>query len=326
MLIARNQTKLLTASGGGTLIPPPNQSYLVKDIFCQPSANDTYLTLLTGGTTVGKLRVVGLAGNHLPYPAFKTAQIYEHLRGTIIGQLRAMGRAQLNLPPRANDGSIEDFTKNPMDIRYPIASGETFRVTRYAEAGNVCLLYDIYEAGDIQPTLPNGRISAIQRYLHYVTNAATAASGPCAVSTSLIWSGGSAWPVDGSAVAEKNRFSLLALAGNPLAKGASSANKGYTTHLQIINRNTTLFDEDRNGLPFKGDTSGLSAVGYVSEGSVVGPGTAQNPTPPFVLDPALVFAEGETLAINIIIAGWASGGPAAGELDLALALEHEYKS
>jgi len=323
-LKARNQTKLITASGGGTLVADADESFLIKDIFCKASSNDTYLTLLTQGTTVGKIRVAGLAGNHLPYPMVKTAQIYEHLAGTILAQLRAAGRALLGLPPRPGNGDIEEYKKNPLDLRFPVASGETFRVSRYAEAGNVALLYDVYDAGDVTPDLPNGRLSKVQRYLHYGTNAASAADGDCAVATSLIWTGGDGWPFDASAVAERNVFRLLAIVGCPLGKGASSANKGYTTHLKLTRRNTILFDEDRSGLPFKGDTSGLSAVSYVSEGSVIGVGTGLNPTPPLILDPALEFLEGERLTTAIVIAGYASGGPGAGELDLAYVLEHEY--
>ena len=328
---ARNQTKLITASGGGTLTADADESFLIKNVYCNPSTNDTYLTFLIQGTTVGMIRVgknvVGgpaMAGNHLPYPMMKNAYIYEHLAGTIIDQLRTAGRALLGLPPRPFDGGPDEFKKNPLDIRYPVASGETFRVSRYAEAGNVCLLYDVYDAGDIKPDLPNGRLSRIQRYLHYGTNVASAANGDCAVSTSLIWRGGDGWPFDGSTVAEKNVQRLLAIIGCPLGKGASSTNKGYTTHLKLTNRNTILFDENRNGLPFHGDSSGISAASYVSEGSVVGVGTGLNPTPPFILDPPLVFGEGESLTTSIVIAGYASNGPGAGELDLAYVLEHEY--
>ena len=325
-LRAANQVKIITASGGGTLAAGPAQSLLVKDIFCVPSSSDTYLTLLTRGTTIGKLRVKGLAGNHLPFPHVKTAQIYERYSGTILALLRAAGLAQLGLPARPMQADLDLFLKNPLDIRFPIASGESLTVSRYAEAGNVVLLYDEYDAGDIKPDLPNGSASLLQRYLHYVTNVATAATGDCAVTTSLIWTGGPSWPVDLAAVAKNNAYRLLAIVGNPLAKGASAASKGYTTFLKLMRENTVLFDADRNGLPFRGDSSALSAVGYVSEGSVIGPGTAENPRPPFVLDPALVFGEGETLSTWITIAAYASGGPAAGELDLAYVLEHEYKT
>jgi hypothetical protein len=323
-LKARNQTKLITASAGGTLVADADESFLIKDVFCKPSSSDTFLTLLIQGTTVGKVRVAGLAGSHLPYPCLKTAQIYEHLRGTILAQLRAAGLAMLGLPARAGNGDIEGYKANRLDIRFPVASGETFRVSRYAETGNVCLLYDVYDAGDVTPDLPNGRLSKVQRYLHYGTNAASAADGDCAVATSLIWTGGDDWPFGGGAVAEKNIMRLLAIVGCPLGKGASTTNKGYTTHLKLTHRNTILFDEDRSGLPFRGDSSGISAASYVSEGSVVGVGTGLNPTPPLILDPALEFAEGERLTTAIVIAGYASGGPGAAELDLAYVLEHEY--
>jgi len=37
-----------------------------------------------------------------------------------------------------------------------------------------------------------------------------------------------------------------------------------------------------------------------------------------------VFLEGERLTTAVVIAGYASGGPGAAELDLAYVLEHEY--
>jgi len=335
-LKARNQTKLITASGGGTLVADADESFLIKDIFCVPSSNDTYLALLTQGTGVGAFRVKGKAGNHLPYPIPVAVVIYEWSPGTILSRLRRLGKEMLGLPGSPADGGLEDFQKNPLDIRFPIASGETFRVTRYAEAGNVCLLYDIYDAGDIKPEMPNGSKSRISRYLHYATNVASAASGAVAVSTTLMgsgsglsgWAGGDEWPVNGLAVAEKNVYRLLAIAAAPLAKGnaAGSANAGYTTHLQLIARNTILMDEDRVGLPMLGNSAetGASTVSYVSKGSVVGPGTQQNPPGPYLFDPRLEFGEGEKLTTNIVIAGYASGGPGAGELDLAFVLEHEY--
>ncbi len=320
----RNRVKLITGSGGGTLVADADESFLVKDIFDVPTTNETYLSVLVAGVMIAKYRTKGLAGNHLPFPCVKTAQIYEHLAGTIIAQLRAAGRAIAGLPPRPHGDGLAEWQANRFDLAIPVASGQTLTVSRYAEAGNVCLLYDAYDAGDLTPDMPNGTQGKIQRYLHYGTNAASAADGACAVATSAIWTGGDSWPFGGGSVAEKNVFRLLAIAGCPLGKGASAANKGYTTHLQLIHRNNILFDEDAQGLPFKGDTSALSAVSYVSYGSVVGVGKAENPTSPFVLDPPLEFAEGDRLSTNVVIAGYASGGPGAAELDLAYALEHEY--
>lgn len=335
---ARNQVKLITASGGGTLVADADESFLVKDVFCVPSTSDTYLVLLTQGTGVGAFRVKGKAGNHLPHPMPVAVAIYEWLPGTILARLRRLGKEMLGQAGSPADGGIEAFLANPLDIRYPVASGETFTVSRYSEAGRVVLLYDIYDAGDITPDMPNGSKARKTRYLHYGTNVASAASGPVAVSTSLMgtgtgytgWAGGDAWPFNGASVAEKNVYRLLAIAAAPLAKGnaAGTANAGYTTHLQLISRNNILFDEDRVGIPLLGDSAetGAATVTYVSKGSVIGPATHQNPAGPYLLDPALDFREGERLTTNIVIAGYAAGGPGAGELDLAYAIEHEYLS
>jgi len=321
---ARQQVKHITASGGGTLRADEDESFLVREVFCVPSTNDSYVTLIVQGVTVAKLRVKGLAGNHIPYPYVKTAQIYEAVTGGLYGRLRQIGRELFGVGPGLGVGDLEAFQRNPLDLAIPVASGETLTVSRYAEAGDVCLVYDIYDAGDITPDMPNGTRSNVRRYIHYATNSSAITSSPAAVDTSLMWSGGEKWPFDGSAVAERNRFRLLAILGSPCSAGDGSNNKGNTTHLKLIHRNNVLFDEDRNGLPFKGEASTSATVSYVSAGSVVGPMTAENPVPPFVLSPPLDFVEGDKLTTQVVVASAASGGIDASEVDVAFVLEHSY--
>jgi hypothetical protein len=299
----RNQVKILTAASGGSLRADEDEAFLIRDIFCVPSASDDYLTLYCQGVTVGLFRVKGLAGNHLPFPFIKTAQIYEHLTGGLLAWLRSIG----------------------LDLSYPVASGQTFTVSRYAEAGLVVLVYDVYESADVLPDAPNGTQSNVRRYLHYVTNLAAITATPAVVDLSLIWSGGEAWPVSGQAVAERNRFRLFGILGAPTSHGDASANKGCTTHLQLIHRNNVLFDEDRGGLPFNGEVGNIAdAASYISEGSVVGPLTAENPAPGLVLDPPLEFVEGDKLTTQLVLANAAADGIAASEIDLAFVLEHTY--
>jgi hypothetical protein len=322
-LIARNQIKRLTASSGGTLVAPANQSFLIKDLYSVPSTNETYLTLYTQNRTVAKYRTKTLSGNHLPMPSMDTASIYERRMGTILSQMRKAGLEALGKNLSLPGGSLDDWRANSMDLSLPVAPGETFTVSRYAEAGNVTLVYDIYDQADIKNTDPNGSASPIIRYLHYVTNAASTATGDMAVATSLLPTGMDQWPANGLGVADNATIGLYAIIAAPHGKGAATANKGYTTFLKFIYGNTVLFDIDRNGLPFLGDTSGLSAAGYGNTGSVVGDGTAEHPCNPYILDPCLLFRGGDTLAIYETIAGWASGGPGAGELGLALLLERK---
>jgi hypothetical protein len=325
---ARNQVKIITASSGGTLQAPAGEGYLVKDVHCVPSSADAFLGFWVDGTSLLGLRVKGYNGNHCRFPYIKTAAIAEAAPLTLLGYLRQAGLRMLGKAGLASNGGLEDYQANHLDIRLPICSDSVLTLQRYAEAGNVVLVYDVYDAADINAEMVNGPRSKIRRYLHYASAPASSANGDLGLTTSLLttsrMSGISGWPIDLTGVPPGNVFRLLALVGGPNAKGASAANKGYSTFLKLMQRATVLFDVDKNGLPFLGDTSALSATSYVSLGSVIGPLTAENPQPPFILDPALEFGQGETLTISETIANYASGGPGASEADVALVLEHTY--
>lgn len=324
-LKVRNQTKLITASGGGTLRADEDESFLVHGIHCDPSTNDTFVTIYVGGVTLAKIRVKGKSGNHLPYPFAKTAQIYEDRPGALLGYLRARGREIFGQGPGWGENTLEGYQANPLDLSIPVASGETLTVSRFAEAGDVCLVYDIYEAGDVTPAMPNGTRSNVRRYIHYADNAAAITTTPYAVTNSLMWSGGDEWPFNALSVAERNQFSILALVGCPASHGSGAANKGVTTHWQVMLRNNVLFDEDRNGIPFEGETAQVAdAISYIADASLIGPLTAENPAAPLILVPALEFVEGDKLTTQMVLANAAAGGIAANELDVAYVLEHRY--
>lgn len=304
-LLEKNRVKTITASGGGTLAADADESFRIRDLFCVPSTNDTYLTLSIKGTTVGKIRVKGKSGNHLPFPHVKTAQVYELVTGGLFAWARRLG----------------------LDLSIPLASGETLTISRYAEAGYVAVVYDRYDAGDVKPTEPNGSMSPVRRYVHYGENSAAVTGSPASVNTSLIWTGGEQFPFDGSAVAEKNVFRLLAILASPSAHGDGSANKGYSTFLKLIHRNNVLFDEDQNGLPLKGNSAATAdAADYTSLGSVIGPLTAENPAPGLWLPDPITLAEGDKLTTQVIVADAAASGIAASELDVAYLMEQTYLS
>lgn len=326
-LLLRNQVKLITASGGGTLVTPANRGYLIKGIFCSPSAADTYITLLCQGTTVGTFRAKGKAGNHIPFPFIKTSQIYEYAPGGIITRLRMQGQELLDIPIGPYAGDLDNWLKNRMDIRFPVAAGETFTVSRYAEAGNLALLYDVYDDVDINPAMPNGSQSLIRRYLHYITNVLAGANGSVALSTSVKSGGPDTWPISPGNVPDNTTFRLLAIAACPHAFGAAATSQGYTTHLIVMRGSTALFDspEDHVGIPMLGETTAaLGAASQVSFGSLIGPCTAENPGSPFVVDPVLEFGKGETLTLALQYAGWSTPGLTAGLFDCAVVLERQY--
>ena len=300
-LIEKGRVCRITASGGGNLTAPPNQSYRVTDVFCVGSSSDTYLTLINGGRTVNKIRVVGLSGNHAPYPAQKTTQYYE-----------------LSVP-----GLFRFWRGVGLDMAIPVPSGFTLTVSRYAETGDVCLIYDAYDAGDVKADDPNGPDALVQRYLHYATNAAAIAASPVSVASDLIWTGGPGWPFDASQVPAGVEFHLFGIQACPVARGNNTANKGYTTLLTLWKNGDVLLDNlDQAGLPFLGVAATTAdADTYGAAGSIIGSMTGAHPTPPLVFDRPLVFKPGDTLLTQVTVSGAASGGIGAAGLDVAFALE-----
>jgi len=290
----------MSASGGDTLQARPGQGLVLRDVMCAPSSNDTYLTLQVQGTTVGKFRVKGMTGNRLPYRALKATYVYEQ---NDISLFRKAARMVI-----------------PLDI--PVAEGETLTLSRYAEAGDVTLIYDVLDPGDVSPEAMNGSRSKTRRYVHGAQPAAAVTATPAALATSLIWTGGPAWPFDGSAVPENTRFRIHAILASPVAKGNGTTNKGYTTFLQMIRNNQVLFDDDASGLPLLGDVSVTAATAdYTPKASVIGPETAEYPYPGLWLPEPLEFGPGEILLTNLLTTGAAASGILAAEVDVAYLME-----
>lgn len=293
--------KRITASGGGTLVAPAYEAYRLRDLYCTPSSNDTYLTVQIGDRTVLKIRVKGRSGNHAAYPGAKTTQLHEAVPRTLMTLLRVAG----------------------FDMSVPIPPGYTLTVSRYAETGDVTLVFDAYDPADVSPGEPNGPDAKILRYLHYLTQAAAITASPATLDTSLMWPGGEAWPVGGVDVPDGVTINLAAILGAPCARGNNTANKGYTSALQLWREGEVLFDaDDQVGLPFGGIAATTAdADTYGGAASIIGPATAQDGHPPLILVPPLVFPEGSIVTPKVTVTDPASGGIGAAGLDLALALE-----
>jgi len=298
------------ASSGFTVTPPANESWVVRNLFSVPSTNETYLTVTVGGRIVQKLRTKGKAGNVCPWPVVDTASAVELTLGTIFDLCRAIGR--------------------PMDI--PVGQGEAFNVARYAEAGNIGIVYDAYDADDIKPDAVNGSHNVTSRYLHYLDNNAAVTASPGVMDTSLMWSGGDSWPIlstaagagSGREVPPGVEFEILGILAAPCAFGNGTAtNLGYTTYLRLLKAGVVLWDPLNSvGLPCVGNVAQVAAAAvYTSISSVVGPHTAGRPQRAFIPPQPTVFKLGDTLSVEFTVAGAGGAGISASLLDCALLLE-----
>ena len=153
---------------------------------------------------------------------------------------------------------------------------------------------------------------------------AAIAASPATLDRSLIWTGGDAWPIGGLDVPHNTIIRVVGLVGCPVAKGNGSANKGYTEFLKLLKEGDVLMSDSQEGIPFLGNPLAIEATAdYTPGGSVIGPGTAERPYPPLIFPEPLEFTTGQTLTLQVTVGNAASGGIAAGEIDLALIIERE---
>jgi hypothetical protein len=269
-----NMIKRITASGGGTLEARAGESLRVKRIEVVPSANDTYLTVSVDRTTVAFYRIKGKAGNHL-------GTLHgAYLKGNIMAFLEGMG----------------------INVSIPVPSGQSLSVSRYAEAGNVMIVFDRYDAGDVKDTDPNGPQCREYTLMQYAkVGIAPTASGDAKIDTSLTPTEFPDFPA-GATVPAKHNIELLGIAGSPFVDGAAGPVSFATSFLKLQKGREILFDVDRLGIPFDGQDAAATALAYAGNFSLIGPGTETlintnivTPGDPLMFDPPISFVEGEEL-------------------------------
>lgn len=280
MLKQSNKVKRITASGGGDLVADAGKSLLVRAIYCVASTNDTYLTASIDRVTVAVFRLAGRAGNHIA-PLVAT-----YLHKHIMEFLQGLG----------------------VEMRIPVAEGQTFNVARYAETGNVIIVYDEYEAGDMRSDMVNGSGSAEYTFLQYMSTSITpTASQSVLLDTSLSPPEFPAFPC-GAVVPANHRITLLGLVGCPFTTGGAGPENWGTSFCKLIKGREVLFDPDRNGIPFDGQAAAATADAYGCNFSLIGPcvpsliNTSVKPSgDPLMFDGGIVFEAGEEL--NVYLTG-----------------------
>ncbi|GAI66955.1 unnamed protein product, partial [marine sediment metagenome] len=74
----------------------------------------------------------------------------------------------------------------------------------------------------------------------------------------------------GRAVPAKMKVKLHGIHGCPVADHTDAANGFHTTFLKLIKEREVLFDEDRLGIPFLGDSDGTGAASYAKAETLIG--------------------------------------------------------
>lgn len=280
MLLQANMVKRITASGGGSLEAKAGESLRVKRIECIPSTNDTYLTVRVDRVTTAYYRVSGKSGNHLG------TRRSAYLRRNIMDFLTAHG----------------------VNVSIPVAEGQTLSVERYAEAGNVMIVYDRYSAGDVQATDPNGSESNIITYLQYAKIGTTpAASGDHLLDTAITPSEFPDFPC-GKVVESRHTAEILGVAGCPFNNAEAGPAGAATSFMKFVKDREVLFDYDRNGIPFDAQDATATADTYAANFSMIGPGTeillnsnVITPGDPLMFEPVLRFEAGTELQVYLTL-------------------------
>ncbi|MBA7618697.1 hypothetical protein ES703_26028 [subsurface metagenome] len=119
----------------------------------------------------------------------------------------------------------------------------------------------------------------------------------------------------GKPVPANTKITLLGLVGYPWLDPTDQSGGFYTEYIKLIREREVLFDEDRNGLPFKcGIVQGMfkeynSAYSLIGAGHIVDTSRNYAHGEPLIFDPSLEFDSG--VELNIYVACKKFGTPGA---------------
>jgi len=192
-----------------------------------------------------------------------------------------------------------------INMAIPVAEGQTFTITRAADAGALVVVYDIYDAGEITPNMVNGTQSKEYNFVQYMTaSEVLAASQDYLLSVSLSPAEFPDFPC-GKVVPAKATIDILGVAGMPVCVG-DAVNSTSTTFLKLVKDREILFDEDRDGIPFEALAAVAAATTRKIVSSLIGDCVSiatglSSPSYglPLLFDPPLHFVSGEELLVYL---------------------------
>jgi len=236
------------------------------------------------------------------YPVFrvdrKTVGCY---RGGAQGVQHLGGKVDAFMPMNLMDWLM---SKN-INMSIPVAEGQTFTITRAADAGALVVIYDIYDAGEINANMVNGTESKEYNFVQYMTaSEVLAASQDYLLSVSLSPKEFPDFPC-GKVVPAKATIDILGIAGMPVCVGDDS-NSTSTTFLKLVKDREILFDEDRDGIPFEALAAIAAATTRKIVSSLIGDcvsvgASLSDPSygVPLLFDPPLHVVSGEELLVYL---------------------------
>jgi len=290
MLRQANCIKRALTTVAFSLQADAGESFLIKCIYAGATALAAgYPVLRVDRKTVGCYRGGAIGVNHLGSPD-----------DTYIAQ---------NL--------MKWLSEHGVNVSIPVAEGQTFTIERSGNTGDVTVVYDIYDAGDITAIMPNGSDAKDFTFIQYMTSSAALASvGDHLLDVSLSPAEYPDFPC-GRAVPPRHTIELLGIVGSPVSKGDGTTGHTTSQYLKLIKDRETLFDEDRNGIPFISPENTTAVAMYKTDMSLIGDcvqvgADLSDPSlgVPLLFDPPLVFESGEELQIYLTVS-WVTAGTIA---------------
>lgn len=331
----------------------PGESFLIKNIFIA-SPVGSYITLRTEKTTVGYFRVDGNLGSHLPFAIGKNQHSHDILTGAtavaatedgaLIADATGNEVANLRLSKTvisttykrslqentiANIGKqtiLEYLSNKGLFAGFPVAAGETFKITGAAQAGSIQVVqYEIHEEGDMKEDAENGSKSKEYLFMNYGrTSAAVVNSVDTLYDTPQTPAEFPTFPF-GKVVPAKTELDLLAIFASDISEtDAALGNYTYSKYMKLVYQREVLFDEDRNGIPHVGFFAPdvVNQLSVAEGQSFFGNLSTKDNKEPLFFPQALTFKEGDELNIYLTTVKVGTGGSlAVGDAEIALCLK-----
>lgn len=269
---ARDQVKWTDGATSLELQADTGEAFLIKNIY-STAASGAYLSLSIDKTTVGYLRVSGSGvGNHLHFP------LTDDPKNTILGYLWDKGIFK----------------------GYPVAEGQSFTIVTSSSL-RLCIVYDIYEAGDISPDMENGSEAGTYMLINYGRKSASGnlADGDNSYEYSVLPAEFPEFPF-GRDVPAKTAIEIYGIIASDIGRTSNSAaNKQETKYIKLIKEREVLFDEDKKGIPLIGSAPSGDAINIGVGWSLVGNYSHIDTRLPLMFSNPLRFESGEELSVIV---------------------------
>jgi hypothetical protein len=311
-----------------TLTPPAGRAYVVKDIqVVNPSG--THVTVTCDRRTVGYFRVSGQLGNHLPiirgvakhshdwltsattpadvalFAGLKNAggtEIAIKMIGTLAASTTYQKVGALTAPYVGKQGTLlRLLAGRGLFSGYPVPSGKTFTLTGVHQSTSIVIVeYEEWDEMDIRGDMPNGPEGMDLLYVSYGNTGATlTATGTAWLDTLVNPAEFPAFPF-GDDVPGNTEITLYGILASSFSPNEGDGTDYHNTqYLKLIKDRDTLFDNDKNGLPYYANATGpFGGVDDVGEGYCVGGNYSDvDAREPFWLPAPMKFISGEELNV-----------------------------